>query len=68
MKIPPLNLYPDQYFVRLALTDVVHDWQEEIEAIGFRVEQDYLLCSRPLPRQAGLLFARPSFSGHKVSN
>jgi len=60
--LPALNLYPGRYLVRLALTDVVEEIQTEIEDISLRIEQDFSLCPRPLPRQAGLVFSRADWS------
>jgi lipopolysaccharide transport system ATP-binding protein len=62
VRIPPLNLYPGKYRMRLALTDTVNKTQEEIEKINFVIQQDYALCPRPLPRQAGLIFSIPKWS------
>jgi lipopolysaccharide transport system ATP-binding protein len=56
-EIPPLNLYPGKYLFRLALTNIDTDEQQEVDGLGVDIEQDYNLCSRPLPRQAGLIYA-----------
>jgi len=60
--VPPLQLYPGRYWVRLALTDTLSGVQHELDRLGVQVEQDFSLCARPLPRQAGLLFRRAHWS------
>ncbi len=55
-EVPGLQLYPGRYWLRLALTHTATGVQHELDGIGFQVEQDFALCSRPLPRQAGLFY------------
>lgn len=59
VEVPDLQLYPGRYWLRLALTHVATGVQHEIDRLGFQVEQDFTLCARPLPRQAGLVY-RPA--------
>jgi lipopolysaccharide transport system ATP-binding protein len=65
--LPPLQLYPGRYLVRLALTDVALHTQRELQRLSFDIVQDGKLCRRPLPRQAGLIFARAKWSVGKRS-
>jgi lipopolysaccharide transport system ATP-binding protein len=60
--LPALQLYPGRYLVRLALTDVALQTQRELQKLSFDIVQDGKLCRRPLPRQAGLIFARAQWS------
>ncbi len=59
--VPPLQLYPGRYWVRLALTETVSGVQHEVDRLGVQIEQDFSLCARPLPRQAGLLYRTASW-------
>lgn len=58
VEIPALHLYPGRYWIRLALTQSATGIQHELDRIGFQIEQDFGLCARPLPRQAGLIFSK----------
>lgn len=62
IRIPPLNLYPGEYRLRLALTDVAYSEQAEAVGINLEILQDYPLSGRPLVRQAGLVFDVPEWS------
>jgi lipopolysaccharide transport system ATP-binding protein len=62
VEIPPLNLYPGKYLLRVALTDVNRGIQESLERISFQILQDFDICSRPLPRQAGLIYLVPQWN------
>jgi lipopolysaccharide transport system ATP-binding protein len=59
ISVPPLLLYPGTYVLRLALTDKITGKQEEVDSLRLMVDQDYNICARPLPRQAGVVFAAP---------
>ncbi|HWA86501.1 MAG TPA: polysaccharide ABC transporter ATP-binding protein [Opitutus sp.] len=60
--LPALQLYPGQYLLRLALTDAESGFQTDVDGIGFWIEQDFAICARPLPRQAGLIFGRAGWA------
>ena len=63
--LPPLNLYPGRYSLRLNLCQYISSYYKqihEVENINFEIQQNYSLCSRPLPRQAGLIFASAKWS------
>lgn len=62
IQVPALQLYPGRYWVRLALTHTATGSQHELDRIGFQIEQDFALCSRPLPRQAGLIYRATEWS------
>ena len=59
VEIPPLNLYPGHYLVRLCVTDTVRQTHRDLQRLSFSVIQDMDLCPRPLLRPGGLLFAAP---------
>lgn len=59
VEVPDLQLYPGRYWLRIALTHTATGVQHEIDRLGFQIEQDFALCARPLPRQAGLVY-RPA--------
>ena len=48
-------------FQGLALTETVSGVQHEVDRLGVQIEQDFSLCARPLPRQAGLLYRAASW-------
>ncbi len=54
--LPPVPWYPGEYLLRVALTDLDSGRQVVVDRIGFRIEQDFALVSRPLGRNAGLVF------------
>lgn len=59
--LPPLLLYPGAYGLRLTLTEAGgggFSTLDVVEVLTLTVEQDAALCTRPLHRQAGLIFAR----------
>jgi lipopolysaccharide transport system ATP-binding protein len=60
--VPGLQLYPGRYWLRVALTHTATGEQHALERIGFQVEQDFTLCARPLPRQAGLVYRAATWS------
>jgi len=63
--LPPLNLYPGRYSLRLNLCQYISSYYKqihEVENINFEIQQNYSLCSRPLPRQAGLIFTSAKWS------
>ncbi|MFC1862386.1 ABC transporter ATP-binding protein [Thermodesulfobacteriota bacterium] len=63
--LPPLNLYPGRYSLRLNLCQYISSYYKqihEVDNIIFEIQQNYSLCSRPLPRQAGLIFASSKWS------
>lgn len=60
--VPGLQLYPGRYWLRLALTHAATGVQHELDQIAFQVEQDFALCARPLPRQAGLVYRRAEWT------
>jgi len=60
--LPPLQLYPGRYWVRLALTDTSSGAQHEVDRLAMQIEQDFSLCVRPLPRQAGLVYIDADWS------
>lgn len=62
VEVPDLQLYPGRYWVRLALTHTATGVQHEIDRLAFQVEQDFTLCARPLPRQAGLVYRTARWS------
>jgi len=66
--LPILNLYPGEYHLRVALTNIDSGLQQDIDKIRFHVDQDFNLCSRPLPRQAGLIFALPRWEVNSLSH
>ncbi len=57
VEIPPLNLYPGRYLVRLCVTDTVRQTHRDLQRLSFSVIQDMELCPRPLRRPGGVLFA-----------
>ena len=54
--IPPLNLYPGQYILRLALVNTMQNNHDEVDNISFKVNQNTSIVSRPLVRSAGMVF------------
>jgi lipopolysaccharide transport system ATP-binding protein len=62
VEVPDVQLYPGRYWLRLALTHTATGRQHELDRIGFQVEQDFALCARPLPRQAGLVYRRAEWT------
>jgi lipopolysaccharide transport system ATP-binding protein len=71
VRMPPLNLYPERYKLRLNLCEkdghlfkVLH----EVDNLVFRIEQDYALVRRKLPRQAGLIYLCPEWSHAKIES
>ena len=62
VEVPDLQLYPGRYWLRLALTQTATGRQHDLDRIGFQVEQDFTLCTRPLPRQAGLVYRRAEWT------
>ena len=60
-RIPPLNLYPGNYLIRLTLTDMVGTscrTLHVVESLQFEVRHDHDLVPRSLGRTSGLIFAR----------
>ena len=66
VELPPLNLYPGRYLVRLAVTDVVLQSQRELQRLSFEIVQNPMLCQRPLARRAGLVFAAARWQARPV--
>jgi lipopolysaccharide transport system ATP-binding protein len=66
VEIPPLQLYPGRYLVRLAVTDGVVQTQRELQRLAYAVVQDPALCQRPLVRRAGLIFGRAHWRTQRV--
>ena len=62
VEVPDVQLYPGRYWLRLALTHTATGRQHDLDRIGFQVEQDFALCARPLPRQAGLVYRRAEWT------
>jgi lipopolysaccharide transport system ATP-binding protein len=62
VEVPDMQLYPGRYWLRLALTQTATGRQHDLDRIGFQIEQDFTLCTRPLPRQAGLVYRRAEWT------
>lgn len=65
--LPPVQLYPGVYGLRLALTEAAGGTFEVLDIVddlSITVEQDPAVCARPLSRQAGVVYVRPRWEYH----
>lgn len=64
-RIPPLNLYPGTYIMKIALSEGIGDHFEHlhvIDTISFDITQDYSTCSRQLSRHAGIIYSHAQWN------
>jgi len=62
LSVPPVMLYPGVYGLRLTLTETgggAFDLLDQVDDLVLTVEQDMGVCTRPLSRQAGVIFVQP---------
>ncbi len=62
LTVPPIMLYPGVYGLRLTLSECgagAFDILDQVNDLQVTVEQDMEVCTRPLTRQAGVIFVRP---------
>jgi lipopolysaccharide transport system ATP-binding protein len=63
--MPPLNLLPGKYLMRLEL-GIPEERHNPVADISFEIEQDYSLCARSLNGREGLIFSGAEWSAAKV--
>ncbi len=64
LTVPPVMFYPGVYGLKLTLSDVgmgAFDKLDQVDDLALTIEQDMEVCTRPLVRQAGVVFVRPKW-------
>ena len=71
VSLPPLNLFPGRYLIKLSLCNSFGSHFAPIhiiDTLSFNIQQDYTLCARQLVRHAGLIFSKVEWSACELPN